>query len=64
MDEQVRDAGQDPRQIKIDRLERAMRRGEPWSDDDQGWLIAELRKALSRLGEGEAYIPVDPSRIG
>ena len=64
MDAQVHEAGQDPRQIKLDRLEGAMARGEHWSHDDQGWLIAELRRALSRLGEGESYIPVDLSRIG
>lgn len=64
MDEQVGDVNDRRDWTKLDRLETAMRNQDPWSDADQAWFVAELRDAWARLAESEAWIPVDPSRIG
>jgi hypothetical protein len=64
MDHEADETGQDPKLTKLNRLEAALARGEPWSRDEREWLIAGLREALARLAEDAAFIPVDPSRIG
>lgn len=53
-----------PNLAKLDQLASDLDRNQPWTRVDQAWLVAELRKAWARLEQSEAWIPVDPSRIG
>jgi hypothetical protein len=50
------------RAVRLGQLERAVKKGDAWSRDDQEWLIGELRKAWEELKEVAS--PVDPSKIG
>jgi hypothetical protein len=53
-----------PNMTRLDQLEAAFGDEQPWSREDQAWLVAELRKAWARLAESDAWSPVDPSWIG
>lgn len=64
MDEQVDRTGEGGDLTRLQRLETSMAKEQMWDQADRAWLITELRKAWSRLAESEAWIPVDPSRIG
>lgn len=62
MGEQTDEVEDDANMTRLDQLERAVMKDQPWSREDRAWVIAELREAWARLAE--AWIPVDPSRIG